>query len=277
VWGRAGPSRGGRFPTPPRMNLSLYSAATGMEAQQLNLNTIANNLANVNTPGFKRSKIEFQDLLYQRPRASGSDSGGGNLVPTGIEISNGSRVAATSKVFTQGQLTNTGEKLDIAIQGDGFFEVQRPDGTIGYTRDGSFKLNAQGQVVTVDGMPILSGMQTIPAGANVTISEDGQVTVQSAAGTTNFRLSLTRFANPAGLRSMGGNLYEETAASGTPETGNPGENGFGRTVQGYIEASNVNIVEEMVALIVAQRAYEINSKSVQSSDEMLQNVAQMKR
>lgn len=259
------------------MNLSLYSAATGMEAQQLNLNTIANNLANVNTPGFKRSKIEFQDLLYQKPRASGSDSGGGNLVPTGIEVGNGSRVAATSKVFTQGQLTNTGEKLDIAIQGDGFFEVQRPDGTIGYTRDGSFKLNAQGQVVTVDGMPILSGMQTIPAGANVSVSEDGQVTVQSSSGTTTFRLTLTRFANPAGLRSMGGNLYEETAASGTPETGNPGENGFGRTIQGYIEASNVNIVEEMVALIVAQRAYEINSKSVQSSDEMLQNVANMKR
>ncbi|MBI5423513.1 MAG: flagellar basal-body rod protein FlgG [Opitutae bacterium] len=259
------------------MNLSLYSAATGMEAQQLNLNTIANNLANVNTPGFKRSKIEFQDLLYQKPRASGSDSGGGNLVPTGIEVGNGSRVAATSKVFTQGQLTNTGEKLDVAIQGDGFFEVQRPDGTIGYTRDGSFKLNAQGQVVTVDGMPILSGMQTIPAGSNVSISEDGQVTVQSSSGSTTFRLTMTRFANPAGLRSMGGNVYEETAASGTPETGNPGENGFGRTIQGYIEASNVNIVEEMVALIVAQRAYEINSKSVQSSDEMLQNVANMKR
>jgi len=198
-------------------------------------------------------------------------------VPTGIEVGNGSRVAATSKVFTQGQLTNTGEKLDIAIQGDGFFEVQRPDGTIGYTRDGSFKLNAQGQVVTVDGMPILSGMQTIPAGSNVSVSEDGQVTVQSSSGSTTFRLTMTRFANPAGLRSMGGNLYEETAASGTPETGNPGENGFGRTIQGYIEASNVNIVEEMVALIVAQRAYEINSKSVQSSDEMLQNVANMKR
>jgi flagellar basal-body rod protein FlgG len=259
------------------MNLSLYSAATGMEAQQLNLNTIANNLANVNTPGFKRSKIEFQDLLYQKPRASGSDSGGGNLVPTGIEVGNGSRVAATSKVFTQGQLTNTGEKLDIAIQGDGFFEVQRPDGTIGYTRDGSFKLNAQGQVVTIDGMPILSGMQQIPAGANVSVSEDGQVTVQTSTGNTTFRLTLTRFANPAGLRSMGGNIYEETGASGTPETGAPGENGFGRTIQGYIEASNVNIVEEMVALIVAQRAYEINSKSVQSSDEMLQNVANMKR
>ena len=260
------------------MNLSLYSAATGMEAQQLNLNTIANNLANVNTPGFKRSKIEFQDLLYQKPRESGTDSGGGNIVPTGIEVGNGSRVAATSKVFTQGQLTNTGEKLDIAIQGDGFFEVQRPDGTIGYTRAGSFKLNAQGQVVTVDGLPILSGFQPIPPGAtNVAVSEDGQVTVQSSSGTQTFALTLTRFANPSGLRSLGGNLYEETAASGTPENGKPGEQGFGRTIQGYMEASNVNIVEEMVNLIVAQRAYEINSKSIQTSDEMLQNIANMKR
>lgn len=259
------------------MNLSLYSAASGMEAQQLNLNTIANNLANVNTPGFKRSKIEFQDLLYQKPRTAGADSGGGNLVPTGIEVGNGSRVASTAKVFTQGQLTSTGEKLDLAIQGDGFFEIQRPDGTFGYTRDGTFKLNAQGQVVTSDGFPVLSGFQQIPAGAAVSVSEDGQVTVTSATGTQNFRLTLTRFANPAGLRSLGGNLYEETAASGTPETGKPGEQGFGRTIQGYVEASNVNIVEEMVSLIVAQRAYEISSKSVQASDEMLQNAANMKR
>ncbi len=260
------------------MNLSLYSAATGMEAQQLNLNTIANNLANVNTPGFKRSKIEFQDLLYQSPRASGAESGGGNLVPTGMEVGNGSRVAATSKVFTQGQLTNTGEKLDIAIQGDGFFEVQRPDGTTGYTRAASFKLSAQGQVVTVDGLPVLSGFQPIPPGSSaVSISEDGQVTVQGANGKQTFALTLARFANPAGLRSLGGNLYEETAASGTPEVGQPGQQGFGRTVQGYIEASNVNIVEEMVNLIVAQRAYEINSKSIQTSDEMLQNIANMKR
>lgn len=260
------------------MNLSLYSAATGMEAQQLNLNTIANNLANVNTPGFKRSKIEFQDLLYQKPRESGTDSGGGNLVPTGVEVGNGSRVASTSKVFTQGQLSQTGEKLDIAIQGDGFFEVQRPDGTIAYTRDGSFKLNAQGQVVTTDGLPVLSGFQPIPPGATaVTIAEDGNVTVQTADGNTNFRLTLTRFANAAGLRSLGGNLYEETAASGTPEAGAPGEQGFGRTIQGYVENSNVNIVEEMVNLIIAQRAYEINAKSIQASDEMLQSVAQLKR
>lgn len=260
------------------MNLSLYSAATGMEAQQLNLNTISNNLANVNTPGFKRSKIEFQDLLYQKPRAVGSESGGGNMLPTGIEIGNGARVGATAKVFTQGQLTSTGEKLDVAIQGDGFFEVQRPDGTIGYTRDGSFKLNANGQVVTADGLPILSGFQPIAAGAtSVSIAETGDVTVQSASGSQSFKLQLTRFANPAGLRSMGGNLYEETPSSGTPESGNPGEQGYGTILQGYIENSNVNIVEEMVNLIIAQRAYEINSKSVQTSDEMLQNVAQMKR
>ena len=260
------------------MNLSLYSAATGMEAQQLNLNTIANNLANVNTPGFKRSKIEFQDLLYQKPRASGSDSGGGNLVPTGIEVGNGSRVAATSKVFTQGQLTQTGEKFDVAIQGDGFFEVQRADGTIGYTRDGSFKHNAQGQMVNVDGLPLIGGFQPIPAGASsVNIAQNGEVTVQSASGTQSFRLTMTRFANPSGLRSLGGNLYEETAASGTPESGSPSEAGFGSIIQGYTEASNVNIVEEMVNLIVAQRAYEINSKSIQTSDEMLQNVANMKR
>ena len=259
------------------MNLSLYSAATGMEAQQLNLNTIANNLANVNTPGFKKSKIEFQDLLYQKPRASGTDSGGGNLIPTGVEVGNGSRVAATSKVFTQGQLTSTGNNLDVAIQGDGFFEVTRGDGTIGYTRDGSFKLNASGVVVNVDGLPVV-GFQPVPTGTTgITIAQNGQVSIQSASGTTSYRLTMTRFANPAGLRSMGGNIYEETAASGTPETGNPGESGFGTTVQGYIETSNVNIVEEMVNLITAQRAYEINSKSIQTSDEMLQNVAQMKR
>lgn len=260
------------------MNLSLYSAATGMEAQQLNLNTIANNLANVNTTGFKRSKIEFQDLLYQKPRSAGAEAAGGNVIPTGIEIGNGSRVAATSKVFTQGQVTQTGKDLDVAIQGDGFFEVQRADGTTGYTRDGSFKLNASGQVVTADGLPVLSGFQAVPTGTtSISIAETGEVTVEGASGSQTYRLTLTRFANPAGLKSMGGNLYEATNASGTPEQGNPGEQGFGNVLQRYVEGSNVNIVEEMVNLIVAQRAYEINSKSIQTSDEMLQNVAQMKR
>jgi flagellar basal-body rod protein FlgG len=260
------------------MNLSLYSAATGMEAQQQNLNTIANNLANVNTAGFKRSKIEFQDLLYQKPRAAGAESGGGNMVPTGIEIGNGSRVAATSKVFTQGQLTQSGEKFDIAIQGEGFFEVQKADGTLAYTRDGALKLSPTGQITTSDGLPVLSGFQPVPAGTtDVTVTDNGDVTYNGPSGAQTFRLNLTRFANPAGLRSLGGNLYEETPASGTPESGAPGEQGFGTTRQGYIETSNVNIVEEMVNLIVAQRAYEINSKSIQTSDEMLQNLAQLKR
>lgn len=260
------------------MNLSLYSAATGMEAQQMNLDTIANNLANVNTPGFKRSKIEFQDLLYQKPRSAGSDAGGGNIVPTGIEIGNGARVASTSKEFTQGQLTSTGGNLDLAIQGDGFYEVQQPDGTTAYTRDGSLKLNATGQVVTSDGLPVLGGFQPIPSGTtSISVAQTGEVTLQSASGTQTFRLTLTRFANPGGLRSLGGNLYQETPASGTPETGNAGEQGFGTIMQGYVESSNVNLVEEMVNLITAQRAYEINSKSIQASDEMLQNVAQMKR
>ena len=262
------------------MNLSLYSAATGMEAQQLNLNTIANNLANVNTPGFKRSKVEFQDLLYQKPtRAAGTDSGGGNLVPSGLEVGNGTRVAATTKIFTQGQHTNTGNNLDVAIQGDGFFEIQKPDGTIGYTRDGSFKLNAQGQVVTTDGLPVLSGFQPIPQGTqSVAISQSGLATITSATGTqSTFQITLATFANSAGLQSLGGNLYDETTASGAPIVGDPGTAGFGSTMQGYSEASNVNIVEEMVNLITAQRAYEINSKSIQSSDEMLQNIAQLKR
>src|SRR5258708_10552269 len=172
------------------MNLSLYSAATGMDAQQLNLNTIANNLANVNTPGFKRSEIEFQDLLYQKPRTAGADAGGGNQVSTGVEIGNGSRVAATSKVFTQGQLTNTGQNLDVAIQGDGFFQIQQPDGTIAYTRDGAFKTNSSGQVVTSDGLPVL-GFQNVPAGTtSISIAQTGEVTISSTAGTQNYRLHL---------------------------------------------------------------------------------------
>ncbi|MGH7995271.1 MAG: flagellar basal-body rod protein FlgG [Opitutaceae bacterium] len=260
------------------MNLSLYSAATGMEAQELNLNNIANNLANVNTPGFKRSIIEFQDLMYSNNRTPGADTGSGNLLPTGVSVGNGTRVAATSKVFTQGQVSQTGQQLDLAIQGDGFFEVQEPDGTIAYTRDGSFKLNAAGQVVTADGLPVLSGFQSIPTGTTaIDISQTGNVSLTSPNGTSTFQLTLARFPNAPGLQSMGGNLYTETQASGSPQTGQPGENGFGSTLQGYLEGSNVNIVEEMVNLITAQRAYEINSKAVQASDQMLQNAAELKQ
>ena len=260
------------------MNLSLYSAATGMEAQQLNLNTIANNIANVNTTGFKKSKIEFQDLLYQHPRPQGGDAGGGNTVPTGIELGNGSRVVATSKVFTQGQLTQTGERMDIAMEGDGFFEVQRSDGTSAYTRDGALKVASDGRVTTSDGLPLLSGFQGVPSNTTgIYVAPTGEVTVQTPNGDQTFRIQLARFANPSGLKSLGANLLEETAASGTAELGNPGSDGFAVLRQGFLEMSNVNVVEEMVNMIIAQRAYEINLKSIQTSDEMLARINQLKR
>jgi len=257
---------------------SLYSGSTGMEAQQLNLNTIANNLANANTTGFKRSKIEFQDLLYQKPRVAGSDVGGGNVVPTGVEVGNGSRVVSTSKVFSQGELKQTNNQYDVAIDGEGFIEVKKADGTTAYTRDGTMKVNGQGKVTTSDGLEVLSGFSQIPQGTtSISISPTGEVTLQGAGGTTNFRLQLTRFSNPSGLHSAGGNLYEETPASGSPEQGSPGEDGFGNIVQNFVESSNVNIVEEMVNMIQAQRAYEINSKAIQTSDEMLGKINELKR
>ncbi len=260
------------------MILSLSSGATGMEAQQLNLNTIANNLANANTTGFKRSKIEFQDLLYQKPRAAGADAGGGNLVPTGIEVRNGSRVVSTAKVFSQGQLAQTNEKYDIAIDGDGFLEVQRPDGSLAYTRDGALKIASDGRFTTSDGLPILSGFQPVTGGASsFSVSSNGEVSIETAQGTQNFRIQLARFANPGGLKSIGGNLFEATPASGSVETGNAQENGFGSIVQGFLEGSNVNIVEEMVNMIQAQRAYEINSKSIQTSDQMFEKINELKR
>ena len=249
-----------------------------MEAQQANLDVIANNLANVNTTGFKRSKIEFQDLLYETTRAPGARAGNGTQVPTGIQVGHGSRVVATSKVFTEGELTQTSEQLDLAINGDGFFQVQMPDGTLAYTRDGGLKRSATGQVTTSDGLPLQGGFQPIPVGTTgITISTTGQVTMTSASGTTNFQVQLVRFTNPSGLNSIGGNLYTESLASGTPETGTPGENGYGTVQQGYLEMSNVKVVQEMVNMIVAQRAYEVNSKSVQSADEMMQESNNLRR
>jgi flagellar basal-body rod protein FlgG len=260
------------------MNLSLYASATGMEAQQLNLNVIANNIANVNTTGFKKNKIEFQDMLYQSRRESGGETGGGNVVPAGIELGNGAKVVSTAKVFTQGQLTQTGEKMDVAIEGNGFFEVQRPDGSSAYTRDGALKVDATGQVTTSDGYPLVGGFAPIsPDATSVSIAPSGDVTVKTPDGETTFRVQLVRFNNPSGLKALGSNLFEETAASGNPEAGNPGEAGFGALRQYYLEMSNVNVVEEMVNMIIAQRAYEINSKSIQTSDEMLSRVTQLKR
>lgn len=249
---------------------ALYSSATGMESQQMNLDVIANNLANVSTTGFKKHKVEFQDLLYETKRTAGAEQGSGNQLPTGIQIGHGSQTAATSKVFTQGEMTQTGERMDMAVQGDGFFEVQMPDGTRAYTRDGAFKVDSQGRVVTNDGLVVQGGFQPIPTGTtSVTISSNGEVSLVGASGNTNFRIQLCRFANPAGLENLGRNLYRETTASGQAELGNPGEKNYGQIQQGYLEMSNVKVVEEMVNLIKAQRAYEVNAKSVQAADEMM--------
>lgn len=257
---------------------ALYSAAAGMESQQLNLDVISNNLANVNTTGFKKSIAEFQELLYQTTREPGADQGSGNELPTGIQVGQGSRAVATEKIFTNGDLSQTGEQLDVAVQGDGFFEVQMPDGSLAYTRDGAFNTSATGQIVTSDGLPLQAGFQPVPAGTtNITIGSNGNVTYTSASGTTSFQVQLVRFANPAGLESMGSNLYKETLASGTPQIGTPGTNGFGTLNQGYLELSNVQVVEEMVNLILAQRAYEVNSKAVQACDEMMQTANNMHR
>jgi len=249
-----------------------------MQAQQLNLDVIANNLANVNTTGFKKSRIEFQDLLYQTTRAAGAEAGSGNQLPTGLQIGHGSRAVSTSKIFTNGELSQTGSKWDVAIQGDGFFEVQLPDGTTAYTRDGALKTNATGQITTSDGLPVQGGFQPVPTGTtSVTITSSGDVTTLGSGGAQSYRVQLVRFSNPSGLDPIGRNLFRESPASGAPELGNPGENGFGELQQGFVELSNVKVVEEMVNLIVAQRAYEVNSKAVQAADDMMQQSNNLRR
>ncbi|KAF0171843.1 MAG: flagellar basal-body rod protein FlgG [Limisphaerales bacterium] len=257
---------------------ALYSSSAGMQSQQVNLDVIANNLANVNTSGYKKTKIEFQDLLYQNVRNAGAESGAGNQVPTGLQVGHGSRVVATSKIFTTGELSATGERLDVAIQGDGFYEVQLPDGSRAYTRDGALKTASDGRIVTSDGLPVQGGWQPVQPGTTaINISANGEVTTTGSSGKQTFKVQLVRFNNPSGLEAMGRNLYRETTASGTAETGNPGENGFGTLQQGYLELSNVKVVEEMVNLIIAQRAYEINSKAVQAADEMMQMSNNLRR
>ena len=258
---------------------ALFSSATGMESQQMNLDVIANNLANVNTTGYKKSKIEFQDLLYQTTRTAGAEQGAGNQVPTGLQVGHGSRAVATSRVFTTGELTQTGEKLDVAIAGDGFFQVQLPDGSQAFTRDGAFKLSSSGNVVNSDGLQVIGGFPPFPAETTgITISPTGEISVTTSKGTSPAgRVTVTRFANPAGLDALGRNLYKESPASGPPETGNPGENGFGELQQGYLEMSNVKVVEEMVKLIMAQRAYEVNSRAIQAADEMMQQSNNLRR
>lgn len=259
------------------MSISLYSAASGMEAQQTNLNVISNNIANVNTTGFKKSKVEFQDMFYQVPKSVGADSGG-NILPTGIQVGSGTQVAATSKVYTQGQVNRTDEELDVAIVGEGFFSVKDQNGDTLYTRDGGLKRGPDGVLTTSQGMTLEPGM-TVPQEANsIVVSEGGVITFMKDSepvGTESLQLS--RFNNPSGLAALGGNLFRETTASGPPSVGIPGTESFGTIRQGFLENSNVNIVQEMVNMIVAQRAYEINSKSIQTSDQMMQQIGQIKR
>lgn len=259
---------------------SLWISKTGMEAQQMQLDTISNNLANVSTTGFKRSNVAFEDLMYQNLRQVGSASSQQSQLPTGLQLGTGVRVVGTARQFTQGNVQQSSNNLDVAVQGNGFFQVTMPDGSIGYTRDGSFKINAQGQVVNNSGFAIANGI-TVPAGAeNLVISADGNVTatikengkmVDRQIGT----IALASFINPAGLEPRGQNLYIETAASGQPNTGTPGLNGMGSLMQGYLETSNVNVVQELVTMIQTQRAYEMNSKAIQTSDQMLQKLGQL--
>jgi flagellar basal-body rod protein FlgG len=257
---------------------SLWISKTGLDAQQTNMDVIANNLANVSTNAFKRSRAVFEDLLYQTVRQPGAQSSGQTQLPSGLQLGTGVRPVATERIYTQGNLQSTSNPLDVAIQGNGFFQVQLPDGSAAYTRDGAFQVNSQGQLVTASGFPVQPAI-TIPANTtSITISRDGIVSVVRA-GTTGATqigaLQLSGFMNPAGLQSVGENLYIETAASGTPQTNVPGTNGIGLLSQGYVETSNVNVVEELVSMIQTQRAYEINSKAIQTSDQMLQKLAQL--
>ena len=257
---------------------SWWIAKTGLEAQQTQLDVISNNLANVSTNGFKRSRAVFEDLLYQTLRQPGAQSSQQTQLPSGLQIGTGVRPVATVKVFTQGNLQQTGNPLDIAIQGHGFFQVLQPDGTTAYTRDGSFQVDSQGALVTSSGYHVQPAI-TIPATAqSVTIGQDGTVSVMLPGTTKTTQvgtLQLVNFANPSGLQSAGENLYLETASSGTANTNTPGTNGLGRLSPGYVETSNVNVVEELVSMIQTQRAYEINSKAIATSDQMLQKLSQI--
>lgn len=257
---------------------ALSNASSGMKAQEMNIDVLSNNLANVNTTGFKRSRAEFADLFYEAQRRPGAPSPDGAALPGGLEVGQGVRPTATYKDFTTGELRETGNSLDLALEGRGFFQVTQPDGEIAYTRAGTFKTNSEGQVVSTDGYP-LSPEITIPADAtSITISETGVVSVTLSSDSTQVevgQVQVATFANPAGLSAMGRNLFAETPASGQAVLSNPGEEGSGSMLQGFLESSNVAVVSEMIDLISAQRAYEINSKVITAADEMLRNVSKL--
>ncbi len=261
------------------MMRSLSIAKTGLEAQQTQLDAITHNLANVGTNGYKRAGVVFEDLMYQNLRASGTASSEQSQLPIGLQVGLGVRAAGVTRNFSQGNLQQTGSNTDIAIKGNGFFQVQMPDGSTAYTRDGGFQVDANGQIVTSNGHVVQPGI-TIPANAlTVTIANDGtvQVTTPGATATpqTVGQIQLASFINPAGREPRGQNLFSETAASGTPVASAPGTNGSGTLQQGYVETSNVNVVQELVSMIQTQRAYELNSKAISTSDQMLQRLSQM--
>ncbi len=259
---------------------ALWTAATGMQGQQTNIDVIANNLANVNTVGFKRSRADFEDLIYQTQKEAGVNTTTNTVEPTGIQIGLGTQLADVSKNFMQGSLQETGNPLDLAIQGNGFFQITMPDGTIAYTRAGDFKLDNNGRIVTTDGYP-LSPEITVPQDTtSISVGNDGTISVMEAGQTTPTQLGqiqLAFFPNPAGLKAIGQNLYVQTVSSGTPTLGTPGINGLGTINQGYLEMSNVSVVQEMVDMIAAQRAYETNAKVIQTSDQMLQTANNLKQ
>jgi flagellar basal-body rod protein FlgG len=259
------------------MTPALWAAKTGLDAQQTRMTVTSNNLANVSTTGYKKSRGVFEDLLYQQVKQVGGSTSQDTQAPTGLSLGTGVRVVATEKMFTQGGINQTGNALDVAIQGRGFFQILLPDGTLGYTRDGTFQTDSQGQLVNSSGYLVQPSI-TIPTGAqSVTIGVDGTVSVTlsgQSSPTQVGTLQLTDFINPAGLQPRGENLFLESAASGTAQTGNPGLNGVGTLNQGALEGSNVNVVEELVSMIETQRAYEMNSKAIQTSDQMLEYISQ---
>jgi len=259
---------------------TLFSAASGMHAQTLNMDVISNNLANINTAGFKKSRAEFQDLIYQTLREPGARSTISTEIPTGMQVGLGVKPSAVNRIFTQGNFKNTGSPLDMVIEGDGFFQITMPDGTIAYTRNGNFSLDSTGRIVTNDGDPLEPAI-TIPADAiSITIGTDGTVSVLRPGETVATEvgaIQLVKFINPAGLKSLGKNLYLNTTSSGDPIQGTPGLEGLGTIAQGYQEMSNVEIVDELVSMIIAQRAYETNSRSIRAADSMLREAISLGR
>ena len=259
---------------------SLWTAASGMKSQSLNIDVISNNLANVNTTGFKTSRADFQDLLYETLRQAGTSSSETTDVPTGIQVGHGSRPVASHKIFTEGDFQQTNNELDMAIEGDGFFQITQPDGEIAYSRDGAFKMDREGRIVTSDGF-LLEPEITVPSDSiSLSIGLDGTVSVLQTGSSTPTEIgtiTLARFINPAGLHSIGRNLYLPTNASGDAIVGTASEDGLGSLAQGFLEMSNVSVVDEMVKMITAQRAYEINSKTIQAADDMLQQANNVKR